>query len=34
MALVGCTVNEAKLAAAAALTAHDGVQRVTVLAHV
>ena len=31
VALVGCTVHEAHLAAAAALTAHDGVQRVTAL---
>ena len=29
VALVGCTVHEAHLAAAAAITAHDGVQRVT-----
>ena len=34
MALVGCTVHEAHLAAAAALTAHDNDQRVTALAHV
>ena len=34
VALVGCTVHEAHLAAAAALTAHDGVQRVTALVHV
>ena len=34
MALVGCTVHKAHLAAAAALTAHDGVQRVATLVHV
>ena len=34
MALVGCTVHQAHLAAAAALTAHDGVLRVTALVHV
>ena len=34
MALVGCTVHEAHFAAAAALTAHDNVQRVTALVHV
>ena len=34
MALVGCTVHEAHVAAAAAITAHDGVQRVTALVHV
>ena len=34
VALVGCTVHEAHLAAAAALTAHDTVQRVTALVHV
>ena len=34
VALVGCTVHEAHLAAAAALTAHDSVQRVMALVHV
>ena len=34
MALVNCTVREAHLAAAAALAAHDAVQRVTALVHV
>ena len=34
VALVGCTVREAHLAAAAALTAHDAVQRVTALVQV
>ena len=34
MALVGCTVHEAHLAAAAAVAAHDAVQRVTALVHV
>ena len=34
VALVGCTVHEAHLAAAAALTAHDGVERVTALVQV
>ena len=34
MAVVGCTVHEARLAAAAAITAHDAVQRVTALVHV
>ena len=34
MALVGCTVHEAHLAAAAAVVAHDAVQRVTALVHV
>ena len=34
VALVGCTVHEAHLAAAAAFVAHDAVQRVTALVHV
>ena len=34
VALVGCTVREAHLAAAAAVAAHDAVQRVTALVHV
>ena len=34
VALVGCTVHEAHLAAAAAIAAHDGVHRVTALVHV
>ena len=34
VALVGCTVHEAHLAAAAALAAHDAVRRVTALVHV
>ena len=34
VALVGCTVHEAHLAVAAAITAHDGIQRVTALVHV
>ena len=34
MALVGCTVHEAHLAAAAAIAAHYGVQRLTALVHV
>ena len=34
MAVVGCTVHEAHLAVAAAITAHDGVQWVTALVHV
>ena len=34
MALVGCTVHEAYLAAAAAIASHVGVQRVTALVHV
>ena len=34
MALVGCTVHEGHLAAAAALAAHDAVQRVNALVHV
>ena len=34
VALVGCTVHEAHLAAAVAITAHDGFQWVTALVHV
>ena len=34
MALVGCTVHEAHLAATAVLTAHDNAQRVTAPVHV
>ena len=34
MALVGCTVHEAHLVAAAAIAPHDGVQRVTAMVHV
>ena len=34
VALVGCTVHEAHLAAAAAVAPHDAVQRVTALVHV
>ena len=34
VALVGCTVHEVHLAAAAAVVAHDAVQRVTALVHV
>ena len=34
MALVGCTVDETHVAAAAALTAFDNVQRVTALVHI
>ena len=34
MALVGCRVHEAHLAAAAAIAAHDGIQRITAPVHV
>ena len=34
VALVGCTVHKAHLAAAAAIAAHDSVQQVTALVHV
>ena len=34
VALVGCTVHEAHLAAAAAVAAHDAVHQVTAVVHV
>ena len=34
VAVVGCTVHEAQSAAVAAITAHDGIQRVTAVVHV